>query len=134
MALPVYPGARQGVAKLRKLVDVFVVTSPFGGPFWTDEREQWLAKHFDFKPEDVGHVRAKHKCAGDFLVDDKTSTLVKWQKHFPTSYAVLWERPWNSKDKWDGLRVKNWEELEELLTEEFGNKSFATRHWTHFSK
>src|SRR5258708_4850965 len=71
-ALPLYEGAKEGVAKLREMCDVYVVTSPMSGPHWAHERERWLLKHFGIAASHVISTPAKYCVAGDFLLEDQT--------------------------------------------------------------
>jgi hypothetical protein len=55
-----FPEAIEGVAKLREVAEVYVVTSPWNShPNWLHEREAWLKKHFDIPHS---HVIA---CSGE---------------------------------------------------------------------
>jgi len=109
-SLPVFEGAQEGVAKLKKVAHVFVVTSPLGGLYWAGEREEWLHRLFGFGRENVIQASAKYTISGDILVDDKTTTLVRWMKYHP-GIAVQWETPHNRDDGWMGPSTENWDEL-----------------------
>lgn len=115
-ALEVLPGAIDGVRLLREVADVYVVTSPWNSnPTWMSEREAWLARHFGIAHAKVIHTSAKYVCAGDFLVDDKTSTLVSWRKAHPTGIAVRWATDHNWRDDWNGESTCSWRELIALV-------------------
>lgn len=109
-SMPVYPGAVEGVQRLRAHGDVWAVTAPFGGPHWMHERDQWLVEELGFRKADILHVRsdAKHAIKGDVLVEDKTSTLVRWQAHHPTGRGVLFQRRYNERDGWPGAAATTW--------------------------
>lgn len=110
--LDVYPGAREGVARLRSVADVYIVTSPWNSnPTWTHDREHWLKQHFDIPHSRVVHTSAKHLCVGDVFIDDKVSAVVAWQAHHPLSVGVVWDTPHNRRDHWSGARTSSWDAL-----------------------
>lgn len=117
--IPVAPGAKEGVAKLRTIADITIVTSPFTkGRTWMHEREQWLATHFDIKHDDIIHARKKWLVHGDFLVDDKPSHVERWFEYWnargPEVQGVLWATPGNASAL--GLkRARSWDELYNLV-------------------
>ncbi len=88
-------GAREGIAKLQDVADVYFITSPFLSPTWCDERSRWLAKHFGVHHTKVGHFHHKHIVSGDIMVDDKYDNLMAWKDHHPNGTIVLWETPHN---------------------------------------
>lgn len=110
--LAVYPGAREGVDRLRAIAEVYIVTSPFGSnPTWTHDREKWLKKHFDIGSKHIVHTSAKHLCVGDVFVDDKTEACVAWQAEHPNGVAVQWATPHNRRDGWNGASTNDWAKL-----------------------
>lgn len=110
LGIPVYPGAKEGVEELRKIAEVLAVTSPFGGNHWMHERDQWCIQNLGFHKDDVLHVRSsrKHVVSGDFLIEDKTSTLVEWCSHHPKGHGVLFRRSYNTRDGWEGTSANDW--------------------------
>jgi hypothetical protein len=93
-SLPPYPGARQGVRRMRELGDIFCVTTPWDtNPWWRDERTSWLALHFGI--EDVRHEDDKTGCDADLFVDDKSSHVRAWHAVHPDKTAVFWRTPHN---------------------------------------
>lgn len=108
LSMPLYHGAQFGVSGLRRICDLYICTSPFGGPFWTHEREEVLYKSFGIERSRVLHVRDKFVCAGDVLVEDKTSTLVKWREHHAGGLPIRWNKQYNFHDDWDGLNTSDW--------------------------
>lgn len=115
--IPAYPGAREGVERLREWADVWAVTSPFGGEHWMHERDAWLVRNMGFAKRDVLHVRSerKHGVFGHALVDDKTSTLLEWRGAWPDHFPVLMQRYSNANDGWDGRVARDWPHLVEVL-------------------
>jgi 5'(3')-deoxyribonucleotidase len=114
--LAVYPGAQEGVARLREIAEVYIVTSPFGSnPTWTHDREAWLKRHFGIKSSHVVHARAKHLCVGDMLVDDKAEAVDRWRTAHPNGVPVLWSTLHNRRDLWDGQCTNDWGHLVELV-------------------
>lgn len=95
LALPVLDGAKEGVAALQKVADVYIVTSPMQGMTWHREREMWLKAHFGISTKKIVHTAAKYVVAGDYLIDDRPSNLDKWEEHHPTGRGVLWATRFN---------------------------------------
>lgn len=115
--LTVYPGAIEGVAKLRSIADVYIVTSPWNSnPTWTHDREDWLMRHFGIPHARVTHTSAKYLCRGDFLVDDKVSAIEAWQAEHPDSRGIVWNTPHNQLDAWTGARTNDWDALCAMVT------------------
>jgi 5'(3')-deoxyribonucleotidase len=109
-----YDGSQEGVRRLQGLADVVIVTSPFpDSDFWMSEREKWLKSHFGITRERIIHTCSKHHVKGDFLVDDKTSHVLKWAECHPQGRALLWDMAYNKGDELpDGVsRVVGWEQL-----------------------
>lgn len=114
--LDVYPGAVDGVRKLREVADVYVVTSPWNSnPTWCHDREWWLERHFEIPHAHVIHASAKHLVTGDVLVDDKTSTCAAWASAWPAGIAVQWATPHNRRDAWLGESTSSWNDLMALV-------------------
>jgi len=111
-SLDVYPGAVDGVERLAKVADVYIVTSPWNSnPTWMHDREHWLREWFCIPHSRVVHTSAKHLCRGDFLVDDKTDTLHKWARENPNGTPVQWKTPHNRLDGWQSRATDSWVEL-----------------------
>jgi 5'(3')-deoxyribonucleotidase len=122
-SLPVLPGTQEGVARLREIADVYIVTSPWNScRTWMHEREDWLKRHLDIPASQLIVTSAKHVCAGDVLVDDKTETCAKWEDEqvamwqmpdgtTASTFAVQWITPHNRLDEWSGRSTNNWNEL-----------------------
>lgn len=112
-SLPVFDGAQEGVARLREVADVVIVTSPWNScPTWLYEREAWLKKHFDIAHGDVISTNRKHVVYGAMLIDDKTETLHAWRKVWGNG-AVQWQTPHNRLDEWTGRSTRSWDQLVE---------------------
>jgi 5'(3')-deoxyribonucleotidase len=100
LRIPIYESAREGVARLRELADVTVVTSPFSGSeTWAHEREKWLHQHFGIEHRDVIHAHKKFRVHGDVFIDDKPEHLAAWVDYWVRSgrdrsvSALLWGTP-----------------------------------------
>lgn len=111
-----YYGTEDALKAIRKFADVWCITSPFSGPYWLYERDQWLKTKLGFKSNEILHVRGESKFAvtADILVEDKTETLDQWMNH-TGNQGILWERTYNRNDGWRGLSVSTWSELVRLL-------------------
>lgn len=119
-SIPAYPGAREGVERLREWADVWAVTSPFGGDHWMHERDRWMIKNMGFHKDDVLHVRSKrkHGVFGNAFVEDKTDTLKEWRTHWPDQLSVLFVRNYNMNDGWDGYAARDWFNLVGVLEDQ----------------
>lgn len=114
--LDVYPGAVDGVRRLREIASVHIVTSPWNSnPTWTHDREAWLLRHFGIQHGEVTHTSAKDGVFGHVLIDDKTSTCEEWRAAWPNGVAVLWSTPHNRRDLWDGPSTSDWDHLIEIV-------------------
>jgi len=117
-SVPIYPGAREAVLRLRDIAEVvFVTTAMHGAPHWMWERDVWLRTHLNAGGRDIIFATAKHVVSGDVLVDDKASNVAEWHKHNPRGTAILWDRPYNRTEQVASsiVRMDSWSALEELV-------------------
>lgn len=114
-----YDGAQDGVARLARVADVYVVTSPWHGPWWCYERDGWLGEHFGIQRSHIVHTNAKHLCAGDVFVDDRPENVSAWHEAHPASAAALWSQPWNQAHAMPPsvVRAASWDVVEQLVLE-----------------
>lgn len=117
-AIEPYPGAIEGVERLRPLVDLRAVTRPTHGPHWYFERSEWLHRHLRIHPDDVHHTGHKEEISGDFLLDDRPKHVEDWAVHHPEGIALLWDQPYNRGEDGmlkaapgNGRRVRSWDEV-----------------------
>jgi 5'(3')-deoxyribonucleotidase len=104
-----YPGAVEGLARLRAAADIFVVTSYLRhAPTWVHERDAWLERHFGVNRQHIVHTGAKHVVRLDALIDDRPENIHAWQAAFPEGDGILWAQPYNTvhgarhrTDSWD---------------------------------
>lgn len=109
-------GAVEGTRALAKVCDLYIVTSPWVGcRGWTEARYEWLLEHCGIKSKQVLHGSAKHVCKGDFLVDDKESTIVQWAAEYPTATGIVWAQPWNRHTA-HPYRTNDWDALLRLAS------------------
>lgn len=94
-SLAPYPDAREGIAQLRTIADVYAVTAPFHSLHWVSERDWWLTEHFGFTRKQIVHTDAKYLVAGDVFIDDKVEHVQRWVDR-RTGTAVLWAQPYNA--------------------------------------
>lgn len=110
--MPLYAGAREGIARLNTVARVVYVTTPMhDAPHWMWERDQWLRNHLNASGRDIIFAAAKHLVMGDVFVDDKVSNVLEWHQHHPEGVAILWERPYNRhEDIPQGvIRTNSWD-------------------------
>lgn len=123
-SLPPYPGARQGIRRLRDLGDVFCVTTPWEtpwgtNPWWRDESESWLALHVGI--ERVHHATGDDKTSfeADLFVDDKSSNVRAWLAAWPGRTAVFWRTPHNTSEAvpWGAHATSSWDALYDIASQ-----------------
>jgi 5'(3')-deoxyribonucleotidase len=122
-SLGLYPGAKEGVARLQEIADVYAVTAPFpGSATWTSDCEDWLIEKLGIPRAQVVHTEAKHICSGDLLVEDKVATLKRWCAEYPTSTGILFKQTNNVEDRklWEGAAVDDWTHLVQFIEAHFG--------------
>ena len=107
-SIPEYPGAREGVAALREVADVYACTAPMhSSPTWQHERHHWLVERFGFDHKQIVQTPAKYLVRGDMLIDDKPEHVAAWQETNPGGVGVLWSRAYNAGA--DLRRESEWE-------------------------
>jgi 5'(3')-deoxyribonucleotidase len=115
-SLPIYPGAIEGVERLKQLGEIYIVTSPWNSnPTWTHDREEWLYRNFGIPYNRVIHTSAKYLVRGDVFIDDKASAVAKWRDAHPSGLPVLWSNLHNRTELWDGQCTGDWSFLCELV-------------------
>lgn len=110
--MDVMPGAQAAVLAMRDYgFTVVVVTSPWiSNPTWEHQRRKWLGRHFGVRPDDIVSTASKHLVDGAVLVDDKLSTVERWQQTRDRP-AVLFRHPYApatsiaSIDAWDSAGI-----------------------------
>lgn len=113
-----YPGAVDGLKKLSKVADVFLVTSPVeDSPTWCFDRTAWVKKHFGEELADrIDFTGHKYTFAADLFVDDKPSNCEEWQAAWPDGKALLWAANYSTVLLHDRLtHVYNWEDVARWL-------------------
>lgn len=105
------PGSIEAVRELRKIVDVYPVTSPFHSPTWVHERNTWLHEYHGFKKREIVHTGSKFLVTGDALLDDNPSHVTTWAEEHPFGLGMLWHIPNTRTLGLDDLRVHTWDEV-----------------------
>lgn len=117
-----FPGAEEGVRRLEEIAEVFIVTSPFGGPFWESERREWLFKHFGIENKRILQGFSKFLVRGEVFIDDKPANVRAWIDHGidnrMAGQGILWDRPHN-RDDTECMRMKTWDGLYAYVREEW---------------
>lgn len=111
--IKVQPGAQQAVEQLKRLGEVWVVTSPFdSSPTWMHERHHWVHKHFGIPRAHVIQVGRKVRIHGDIFVDDKHTHCIEWQKQWPNGQAFLFDMHHNRDvQKHTGIKGSAWSDI-----------------------
>ena len=116
-----YPGARQGVRRLRELGHVFCVTTPWDkpveNPWWRAERESWLALHFGI--DVVHHASDKSAYEADVFVDDRSKHVRAWLDAWPGRCGVFWQTPHNTSESVPAgaHSISSWDDLYKVARE-----------------
>lgn len=112
-----YAGARECIAQLEELGDVYPVTYPFpGSPWWIVEREVWMRDELGLDPDRVVYTRRKYAVAGDFLLEDTTEHLVKWRAHHPDGIGIRVHRAYNAQEPFEaGYTIKTFGQVVEIV-------------------
>lgn len=131
-ALQPLPGAIEGMKVLAESADVYIVTAYLrSAPTWVHDRDRWLSEHFGISDKKIVHTHAKYTFAGKALVDDKPSTIIRWQEEHPSGLGILWAQPYNLVPTLIGaatvsthaprvsFRTNSWETVIELVTRDW---------------
>ena len=111
-SLPVLPGAKEAVAKLRELAEVYIITSPFDRCHtWVSERAWWLKTHFGFEKDHLIHTSAKHLVNVDVFIDDRPSNVIAWAQRNVNGLALLWPLANNLNCPMTKYRVEDWDDV-----------------------
>lgn len=105
------PGAIEAIQELRKLLDLFCVTSHFHSETWVYERDHSLIDHFGFKKNEIVHTGAKFLIKADAMLDDKPEHVTSWLAEYPNGMAMLWPIPNTRNMPLGDLRVSGWDDV-----------------------
>lgn len=110
--IEVQAGAKEAVAKLAELAEVFVVTSPWdSSPTWMHERMHWVHRHFGIPRGHVIQAGRKHLIRGDVFVDDKASHVLEWSAAWPDGTAILFDMAHNRADDVGDVVRAGWDHI-----------------------
>lgn len=95
-----YPDARRIALELAQIGTLHALTQSFESPTWDQERRLWCELHLDIPSTHVMPVSSACKplVAGDYLVEDKLSTVLAWEKMNPTGTPLLLRRRYNETE------------------------------------
>lgn len=89
-SMPAFKGAKEFLAELMAIDDVYAITSPWFSPTWAHERKLWLM--------DLGlpvsniiscSAHSKPLVSGRVLIEDHPTTLVRWLNHNSNGRGIL---------------------------------------------
>ena len=108
-------GSVDAVRELRQICEVIFVTTPhMHSQTWMRERQDWLHRYYDIRHDEIIHAFHKQHVIGDVLVDDRPKTIARWEAKHPKAWALLWDMPYNRKDR-GYRRVNSWSKVIELV-------------------
>lgn len=117
--LPVYDGAQKAIEEIRKIAELYIVTSPMNNYHdWIIHRNTWLKKNFDISSKNIVHTSAKHLIQSHIFIDDKPENVKNWYES-NVGIPILWkhecvaENPfeWNTRVKW----TNDWNDVMKIL-------------------
>jgi 5'(3')-deoxyribonucleotidase len=99
-----YPNSILAVKMLAEKYDIVFITKPFEYSFSTQEKKDWLYKHFgniEYNLILVDHFSTKRLIDVDVIIDDEPRVL----EHLTTQLGICVKQPWN----------KSWLEMNQEL-------------------
>lgn len=129
-----YPGARECIAELQALGNVYPVTYPFPkSVWWIAEREDWMRDELGLDPDAVIYTRRKYKIAGDFLLEDTTEHLSKWLARHPDGVGIRMHRTYNAHEPLpNGCTVKDYTDVVNLVKLAIQTRGASMAAWRSF--
>jgi len=111
--LPVMDGAVQGVEELKKLGDIYFVTSPWAPSHtWAYDRTTWINRFFKVPADNVIFTGHKGLIRGDVLIDDCPKYIKQWAEEGNPEKVIIYDQPWNRKKDLETFkRAHNWKEI-----------------------
>jgi 5'(3')-deoxyribonucleotidase len=120
--LPVLPGARTAVKRLKKSFNIFVLTKPYmqtERPYL--DKYEWLNKHFPFLASKMIPTEHKYLVYGDILIDDHMLNCKTWksfwQKKKKKVKTASLKYPWTDNKIVD-IVGNNWTDLVDQIEEQ----------------
>lgn len=122
--LPPIPGAVEAVTKLRKLYNIYILTSPWvPNPNCMQDKNEWLAHYLPGLERTCSQTSQKFLVYGDIFVDDKMKNLRLWKEFWYNKVGTGCETTASLKYHWTDPEVTDiispdWDDLYERLVEE----------------
>jgi len=111
--IPIKPGAAEILKNLytNPKYDIWVATALWAGnPNNKENKYKWIARYLSFfDKQKILFESEKWKLDGDIMIDDKPTTLEKWN-----GVAIAFDYPYNHNVTVD-YRVTSWKEIAEIL-------------------
>lgn len=96
---------------IEKHNEVYLVTASYFTPSLSKKIQTTLSHFKSLTDHNVIVTQDKFLIQGDFLIDDCIAHLSKFDGN-----KLLYNRPWNQTKLLDHIRVKNWQEIDDVLT------------------
>jgi 5'(3')-deoxyribonucleotidase len=129
--MPDLPGAREGVAALRKAGHwVGALTAPRHGREWYYGRVQWLLDR-GFDRKEIILTADKTHVHGDLLVEDHHTYLNDWLEANRGAQGILLDQPWNRGKPLHhrAYRASNWTEILGLVDDMVNDHGHSPDCW-----
>lgn len=135
--LPVYEGSQKAIDEIRKLAEVYIVTSPMNEYHdWIIHRNKWLKKNFDILPKNIIHTSAKYLIQANIFIDDKPENVEKWYQN-NSGIPILWKHECVQNNPFEYsqriIHTNDWNDVLEILRNWFeshlNNTSNTVKSW-----
>lgn len=111
-------GARQGLKRLAKKYDLYILTRPYQAARYPyKDKYEWLIEYFPELADKIIATGSKYLVRGDLLVDDHMPFVRKWIKYWPKGKTASLLYPWTDLDLVDIVALK-WKSLADKVLKE----------------
>ncbi len=96
VTMPTFPDVQNAVDRLSLRAEIVYATAPMDdAPHWMFERSIWLERQLAAQRANIVFTHTKSHVWGDVFLDDKPENVDGWAAAHPSSFALLWDAPYN---------------------------------------